>query len=80
MIGAYRSVLEGLGYSVTVHVTDIVGSVSGEDAIDAPERRAAALALVEEIRPRLSKAHRQVPAEELLVRGAFLVARKAFSK
>lgn len=78
MIGDYRSVLHGLGYSTTVHVTDFVGSVSGKEAIETPERRAAALALVEEIRPRLSKALRQVPAEELLIRGAFLVARKAF--
>ncbi|HEY0376155.1 MAG TPA: methyltransferase domain-containing protein [Pyrinomonadaceae bacterium] len=80
----YRGLLEEMGYDVKMLITDIIGRGGRGDLTPHRERIALgadysedALALVREIRPKLSSIFRKMSDEELLVDGIFVVARKA---
>ncbi len=81
-IDYYRTKMRELGYFAGVLVTGVAGETgelvphkaSIEEGIDYTDR---SLALVRDIRPRLARQFRQLPAADLLVSGIFLVARKA---
>ena len=80
LVDYYRAAMARLGYESEVLVTHIAGEpeadagtktrVRGEDEV------AAAVPLVESIRPRLLDRYRSLPAADLAVSGIFLLARK----
>ncbi len=79
----YRDLLENLGYDVKILVTDIIGRGGRGDLSPHKERirlnedyTDETLSLVREVRPKLSASFREMPDEELLVDGIFVVARK----
>jgi len=76
----YRDRVKALGYDAKIFITSIIGSGPLAEpretvrlGIDYSE---STLALIEEIRPRLSRDFRKMPNDELIVDGIFLVARK----
>jgi SAM-dependent methyltransferase len=81
-IADYRSTLSSMGYNVQCHITAVIGSEGPEfppktfyvqRGIHYSDKT---LALLRGIRPRLQPRFREAAEEELMVRGAFLVARK----
>jgi SAM-dependent methyltransferase len=79
----YRNLLENLGYDVKTLVTDIIGRGGRGDL--SPHKESIAqgvdysdetLALVKEIRAKLSANFKEMPDEELLVDGIFVIAKK----
>lgn len=79
----YRGLLENLGYDVKILITDIIGRGGRGDLSPHKESIAlsedyddATLALVKEIRSKLSGDFRNMTDEELLVDGIFVIARK----
>ena len=79
----YSGLLEDLGYDVKVLITDIIGHGGMGDLYPHKEKialgedySAETLALVEEIRPKLSAGFKKMSDEELLVEGIFVIARK----
>ena len=80
-IDHYRDKLRQLGYSGDLLVTAVAGEpgeVLPHQAKIEPGRdySARSLELVQAIRPRLARRFRELPDEDLLVTGIFLVARK----
>lgn len=81
-LAGYRSTLLSLGYNVRCHITAVIGC----DKPEFPPKTFhldrgihysdTTLALLRRIRPRLQQRFRQASDEELIVRGAFLVAQK----
>lgn len=83
-VDCYRELMRRLGYDAKFYVTDVVGRARRGDLSTRHERPLAGvdyteetLALVREIRPRLIARYREVPDEDLLVAGTFMVARKS---
>ncbi|HYG82726.1 MAG TPA: methyltransferase domain-containing protein [Pyrinomonadaceae bacterium] len=79
----YRRLLEEMGYDVKMLITDIIGRGGRGDLSPHKEKIALGvdysdetLALVRDIRPKLSPGYRKMSDEELLVDGIFVVARK----
>lgn len=80
LMGYYRREMERLGYSTRFLITGTVNRAPLvphkehlEPGVDfAPET----VALIEEIRPRLCKEFRDLPLEELLISGIFLLSEK----
>jgi SAM-dependent methyltransferase len=80
LIGYYRSKMRALGYEARFFITAVGGKgeliphkealVLGEDYTESD------LAMIERLRPRLTKTYRELSAESLLVSGIFLVGRK----
>lgn len=80
LIGYYREQMEELGYDARFLITDTVGyglHVPHKEAseLDKVFLRKAVL-VIDAIRPKLAPEFRQMPDQELMVRGVFLVARK----
>lgn len=81
LINYYRQKMTELGYDTKVLITHIVGE-GGEifphkEQIDKNvDYSEATNLLINEIRPKLSKGFRDLPDEELMVSGIFLVAKK----
>lgn len=83
--GYYRQVMERLGYDTKILVTDIIGvGLPGtgnlhphkeqiEQGTDYPP---STLELVRRVRPRLAPQFKDLPDEELIIDGIFIVARK----
>jgi hypothetical protein len=83
LIGYYRRQMEDLGYDAKLLVTDLIGREGKGDLHPHKDRLErgvdygqSTLEYVEAIRPRLDAGFRHLPAEELIVAGLFLVARK----
>ncbi|MET0648480.1 MAG: methyltransferase domain-containing protein [Pyrinomonadaceae bacterium] len=83
MVNFYRDLMRRLGYDAKFYVTEVIGRGRKGDMRARRERPLAGvdyteetLALVREIRPRLSEGFRNLPDEDLLVAGTFMVARK----
>lgn len=79
-IGYYREKIKSLGYEAQFFVTSIIGDgqlrrYKEGIAVDV-DYSGATLAFVRNIRSRLSREFRQMPDEDLIVDGIFLVARK----
>ena len=79
----YRNLLEKLGYDVKILITDIIGRGGRGDLYPHKESITpgvdysdTALALVKDVRPKLSASFRDMPDEELMVDGIFIIARK----
>lgn len=79
----YRGLMRRMGYDAKFYVTDVVGRAGRGDLRARRERPLPGvdytdetLALVREIRPRLIERYRNLPDEDLLVAGTFMVARK----
>jgi hypothetical protein len=80
LIDYYRSKMQELGYEARFFITGVIGKgeliphkevlTSGEDYSEST------LAMIERIRPRLTKTYREASAESLSVNGIFLVGRK----
>lgn len=81
LVNDYRQQLDGLGYQTTILITDLItGKGKGDlyphrEKLD-PETSRAALGLLKPIRPRLLPRFRNLPDEELIVSGVFVIARK----
>jgi hypothetical protein len=85
LIGYYRNIMERLGYDAELLVTGIIGvgecgkgdlhphKKKIELNVDYPE---SVLNLVRDVRPRLAPAFRDLPDDELIVDGIFIVAKK----
>ena len=80
LIAYYRDKVKSLGYETKIFITSIIGSgpilEPREDVRLGVDYSESTVALVDEIRPRLAMDFRQLPDEELIVDGIFLVARK----
>jgi SAM-dependent methyltransferase len=79
----YRRKMQELGYDAKILITDIIGRGGKGDLHPHKERAElnvdyspATLALVQQVRPKLAAGFKQMPDEELLVDGIFVVARK----
>ena len=79
----YRDLMRRMGYEAKFHITDIIGSdrrgrlrTHRERPLAGVDYTDETLALVREIRPRLVKPYRDLPDEDLIVSGTFMVARK----
>lgn len=79
----YRRKMQELGYNTKILITDIIGRGGKGDLHPHKERAElnvdyseATLALVQQIRPKLAAGFKQMPDEELLVDGIFIVATK----
>jgi hypothetical protein len=81
----YRDIMAKLGYDTTMLITDIIGVGDVGKGNLHPHKPAielgvdytqSSLDLIREIRPRLSPNFRNLPNEELLVDGIFIIARK----
>ena len=76
----YRDVMARLGFDAEVLVTHVAGlhdeRPTAKTRVRTPEQVAAAVPLVEAIRPRLLERYRVLPAADLAVAGIFLIARK----
>lgn len=79
----YRRLLENLGYTVKLLITDIIGRggmgdlhLNKQQIVLDKDYSAATLSLVKEIRPKLSASFKNMSDEELLVDGIFVIARK----
>jgi hypothetical protein len=82
LVDAYRAAVTALGFTVRLHITGVVGSdatafppntlqlEAGKHYSEETARR------IREIQPRLQAWCRQATDEELMIGGAFLVARK----
>ncbi len=84
LISYYREQMRALGYTTRWLITDTLGHGPLEphqelSVLDSAYSRAA-LPVINEIRPKLSRTYRRLPDEELMVRGVFLVARKPESQ
>ncbi len=82
-VNYYRGQMKRLGYDARFYVTEIIGGDSRGRLHTRRERPLAGadytdetLAFIREIRPRLVEEFRGLPDEDLLVAGAFMVARK----
>ena len=81
LIGYYRDKMKELGYEAKIFTTILVGQKEEmvphkekiERGVDYDE---STLALIEAIRPKLAVEFRDLPDEELMISGIFLVARK----
>ncbi len=85
LIGYYRNVMDRLGYETDLLVTGIIGvgecgkgnlhphKQKIELNVDYPE---STLDLVRDVRPRLASTFKDLPDEELIVDGLFIVAKK----
>ena len=85
LIGYYRNIMERLGYDAELLVTGIIGvgecgkgdlhphKKKIELNVDYPD---SVLNLVRDVRPRLAPAFRDLPDDELIVDGIFIVAKK----
>ena len=80
LIAYYRNKVKSLGYDGKIFITSIIGSGTlaepREDVWSDVEYSKSAVAMVENIRPRLATDFRKLPDSELIVDGIFLVARK----
>jgi SAM-dependent methyltransferase len=80
LIGYYRQTMSELGYDAKFWVTNVVGHgpVIPHEELAELEGEYSRLAqpVINEIRPKLWRKYRNLPDEELMVRGVFLVARK----
>lgn len=79
----YRRKMQELGYDAKILITDIIGRGGKGDLHPHKERAELnvdyspeTLALVQQIRPKLAGQFRQMPDEELLVDGIFIIAKK----
>lgn len=85
-IPQYRDALTRSGCQVEFHITSVLGSDAKEfpPGVFRIERGVhysdETLALVHQIRPRLRRRFRELPDEELIVRGAVLAGRKPVSR
>jgi hypothetical protein len=81
LIGYYREKMKELGYDSTFLITRIVGEPNEliphkAEIKPGVDYSKTTLALIDAIRPRLTNRYRNLPDEELLASGIFLVARK----
>ena len=80
LIGYYRKKMSELGYDARFFITTIVGHgpVIPHKALVELNGDYVRLALpvINEIRPKLCREYRDLPDDELMVRGVFLIARK----
>jgi SAM-dependent methyltransferase len=83
LIGYYKKEMDKLGYSARFLVTGIVGRapvVPHKEQVElGSDYTMETLKLIEGIRPRLCNQYRDLKAEELMISGIFLVARKPMS-
>ncbi|HEX7316901.1 MAG TPA: hypothetical protein VF297_23570 [Pyrinomonadaceae bacterium] len=82
-VNYYRDMMRDMGYDAKFFVTDIIGSdrrgrlrTHRERPLAGVDYTDETLALVRKIRPRLIKPYRDLPDEDLIVSGTFMVARK----
>lgn len=80
-VSYYRRKMLALGYEVQILVTRIVGAQSEiiphqQVVMLGKEYESATLSLLNHIRPQLRPEFRQMPDEDLIVAGIFLIARK----
>lgn len=82
-VNYYRDLMRQMGYDAKFYVTDIIGSdrrgrlrTHREQPLAGVDYTDETLALVRKIRPRLIRPYRDLPDEDLLVSGTFMVARK----
>ena len=79
-IGYYRDQLDRLGYKSTFFITSILGKGTLEPHKEMVtingDYSAATLDLIRQIRPALDDSFRNLPDEELMIEGIFLVAQK----
>jgi SAM-dependent methyltransferase len=81
MVDYYRTTMDLLGYSSTIHITWIAGEcgrmavpkLAVRKGVDYFDRT---VALIREVRPRLRERYRRLPDEDLVVASILLVARK----
>jgi SAM-dependent methyltransferase len=81
LLDRYRALLGELGYRVEVHVTKLIGDAgplehARSELVVGREVDARHVALVEKIRPRLLRRYRELPALDLIVGAALIVAHK----
>jgi SAM-dependent methyltransferase len=80
LIGYYREMLKELGFESKFLVTSVVGQgpvVPHKDLVEFDKKDYRfALPLISEIRSKLCREYRDLPDDELMVSGVFLVARK----
>ena len=80
LIGYYKQQMKELGYSARFLITGIAGRGSVEPHKEqvelGPDYGKDTIAIIEQIRPRLCRQYRDLPAEELLINGIFVVAEK----
>jgi len=79
----YQGKMEELGYEAKILITDLIDRKGKGDLHPHKEKielgvdyTESTLAYVDQIRPQLSAAFRELPSEELIVAGIFLIARK----
>lgn len=80
LIDYYRQRMRELGYDAKFFITSLVGHgavVPHQESIELDDEYSrVALAVINEIRPRLARAFRDKTDEELMIGGVFLVGRK----
>jgi hypothetical protein len=80
MVGYYRAKVEEFGYDAKLFVTGILGRGELRPHKEALEFNVdydnSTLSLVDGIRPRLCHGFKEMPREDLIVSGVFMVARK----
>ena len=82
LMGYYRDKMKELGYETKILITEVFGrrGMGDLDHVEQLEAGAphteSARALVAEIRPRLAPPFKNLPDEELMVSGIFLIAKK----
>jgi hypothetical protein len=79
----YRQKMEELGYESKILITEVIGRNGRGDLMPhcetierGPDYVESALKAVSEIRPRLRPEFRDLPDEELILGGIFLIAKK----
>jgi hypothetical protein len=79
----YQDKIEELGYEAKILITELIDRQGKGDLHPHKEKielgvdyTESTLAYVDQIRPQLSAAFRELPSEELIVAGIFLIARK----
>ncbi|MFH1744262.1 MAG: methyltransferase domain-containing protein [bacterium] len=81
LIGHYRQRMNELGYQSTILITRVLGSEEDiqphkETITPGVDYTDSTMALLNEIRPALQEPFRNMPDEELIIQGIFLIARK----
>ena len=81
LVDYYRNKMAALGYESTIHITEVIGAREQLKPYKTAIRRGVdygdeAVAMVNEIRPRLLERYRGLPDEDLLTGGILLIARK----
>ncbi len=80
LIGYYREKVKALGYKTQIFLTSIIGQGKLDPHREVvrlnEDYSTATLALVDEIRPRLSGEFQKMATEDLIVDGIFMVGRK----